>query len=338
MYVDKKLAGVAAVQTLSRLNRTYPNKDQTYVIDFVNSAEDIKAAFQPYYETAELADVSDPYIIIDLQQKLDDKRIYTPEEINNFVEAFFKGKQSEMQARIAPAVERYRVKQEDAQEKKDKLTIDELDLFRKDMTGFIRSYDFLSQIVNYADTDLEKRAIFFKHLLPWLKTIKRGEQIDLSAVNLTHYKLSNAGKQAIKLGAQTEDDKLSPVTAVGTGQARDPHQVLLSQIIEQMNDLFEGEIDDNDKLALVQHVASKMLDNAKLAQQASANTKEQFGASPDYKYVMMESVAEGLDRYTGMAKQVLNSSRVQDGLAEMLLELVYAEFAKKRGDGNVDKR
>lgn len=331
MYVDKKLSGVAAVQTLSRLNRTYPNKDQTYVIDFVNAAEDIKAAFLPYYETAELAGVSDPYIILDLQKKLDDMRIYTPEEVDNFVIAFFNGKQNDMQAKIAPAVERYRVRLKEAAAANDKKSIDALELFRKDVGGFIRTYDFLSQIVNYGDTDLEKRSIFYKHLLPWLKNSDRGEPIDLSAVKMTHYKLSNMGKRTVTLGSTTEENKLKPLTDVGSGQARDPHQVMLSEIIEKMNDLFEGELDENDKLTLVNHVAGKMLDNVTLAQQAAANTKEQFGASPDYKHVMLESVAEGLDKYQDMAKQVLNSSKVQDGLADMLLELVYAEFAKKRG-------
>jgi type I restriction enzyme R subunit len=147
---------------------------------------------------------------------------------------------------------------------------------------------------------------------------------------MTHYKLSNLGKRNVALASPTDEDKLKPLTDLGSGQARDPHQVLLSEIVEKMNDLFEGELDENDKLALVNHVAGKMLDNVTLSQQAAANTKEQFGASPDYKHIMLESVAEGLDKYQDMAKQVLNSPKVQDGLASMLLELVYAEFAKRR--------
>ena len=330
MYVDKKLAGVAAVQTLSRLNRTYPGKDQTYVIDFVNAAEDIKAAFQPYYESTELADVSDPYIILDLQKKLDDERIYTPEEIDKFVLAFFKGKQSDMQAYIAPAVERYRVRMEEAITSEDKHATDGLKLFRKDLTGFIRAYDFLSQLVNYADTDLEKRSIFFKHLVPWLKDTDRKDSIDLSSVKMTHYKLSNMGKKSVTLGAPTEEDKLKPLTGLGSGQAHDPHMAMLSEIIEKMNGLFDGDLDENDKLTLVNHVAGKMLENETLEKQAAANTKEQFGSSPDYKNVMMDSVAEGLEKYQEMAKQVLNSEKIQDSLAGLLLELVYAEFAKRR--------
>ncbi len=149
---------------------------------------------------------------------------------------------------------------------------------------------------------------------------------------MTHYKLSNMGKRNVTLGTPTEEDKLKPLTDVGSGQARDPHQVLLSEIIQKMNDLFEGELDEHDKLALVNHVAGKMLGDERLAQQAAANTKEQFGASPDYKNVMLESVADGLDKYQDMAKQVLNSPRVQEGLAGLLLELVYAEFAKRRNE------
>lgn len=338
MYVDKKLASVAAVQTLSRLNRTYPGKDQTFVIDFVNDPEEIKAAFQPYYETAELIDVSDPNLIHDLQTKLDASKVYTPEEVDGLVLAFFKKNQKDMQAKIAPAVDRYRVRFQEAVEADDKEAIDGLLLFRKDVAGFIRAYDFLSQIVDYADTDLEKRSIFFKHLLPWLKDERSKKSIDLSGVQLTHYKLSEKGKQAIKLEQNSAEYKLQPLTSVGAGQPHEPEVVLLKEIIAKMNDLFEGDLTDNDLLALANHVGGKMMENEMLEQQAAANSKEQFGASPDYKSVMMESVVDGLDKYQEMAKQVLNKPSVQDGLAEILLELVYAGFAKKRSDANAQGR
>lgn len=333
MYVDKKLASVAAVQTLSRLNRTMPGKDQTFIIDFVNDPEDIRAAFQPYYETSELAGVSDPNLIHDLQTKLDASRIYTPEEVEGLVVAYFKGRQGDMQAKVAPAVDRYRVQFKEAIEASDKEGIDALVLFRKDVGGFVRAYDFLSQIVDYADTDLEKRSIFFKHLLPWLKDERSRDTVDLSAVKLTHYKLSEKGKQDIKLGQNLDEYKLKPVSDIGSGKSRDPEVAMLSEIISKMNDLFEGDLTDNDLLALATHVGGLMIDNEILAEQAAANTKEQFGASPDYRNVMLDSVADGLDKYQEMAKQVLNSQRVQDGLSEILLDLVFAGFAKRRSDG-----
>lgn len=320
------------VATINSQTTARSGKDQTFVIDFVNDPEEIKAAFQPYFETAELADVSDPNLIHDLQSKLDAARIYTPEEVEGLVAAYFKGRQGEMQAKVAPAVDRYRVQFREAIEAADEEAIDELQIFRKDVGGFIRAYDFLSQIVDFGDTDLEKRSIYFKHLLPWLKDERSHDPVDLSAVKLTHYKLSDTGKQAIKLGQDLEDYKLKPLTDIGSGKSHDPEVAMLSAIIAKMNDLFEGDLSDNDLLALANHVGGLMMGNEMLAEQAAANTKEQFGASPDYKNVMLDSVADGLDKYQEMAKQVLNSPRVQDGLSEILLDLVFAGFAKRRGE------
>lgn len=329
MYVDKKLAGVAAVQTLSRLNRTAPGKDQTFVLDFVNETDEIRAAFQPYYETAELNGVSDPNLIHALQSKLDSEQIYTPEEVESFVVAYFKGTQKDMQAKVAPAVDRYRVRYQDAVGIEDKEAKDELDVFRRDVGTFVRAYDFLSQIVYFGDTDLEKRAIFLKHLLPLLRSLRRKDDIDLSEVKLTHYKLSDKGKQDIALAAGSEDGKLKPLTDLGSGKPHDPEQVLLAQVVSQMNDLFDG-VTDTDLLPFALHISGKMLENEMLAEQAAANTKEQFDASPDFKDAMIQSVADGFDKYSEMAKQVLNSPKVQHGLAALLGELVYAGFAKQR--------
>ena len=110
MYVDKRLAGVAAVQTLSRLNRIAPGKDETFILDFVNDPEEILAAFAPYYKTAQLTAVTDPNLIHRLQAKLDDVRLYTASEVDAFAAVFYdpKSQQKDLQAPIAPAVERYR--------------------------------------------------------------------------------------------------------------------------------------------------------------------------------------------------------------------------------------
>ena len=334
MYVDKKLAGVAAVQTLSRLNRTCPGKDQTFVLDFVNEPEEIRAAFLPYFETAELSGVSDPNLIHALQAKLDSEQIYTPEEVEAFVLAYFKGTQKDMQAKIAPAVDRYRVRMQDAAESEDKEAADALDVFRRDVGTFVRAYDFLSQIVDFGDTDLEKRAIYLKHLLPLLRSVRNKEEIDLSGVKLTHYKLSDKGKQNIVLGEAGEDGKLKPLTELGSGKPHDPEQVMLAQVVSKMNDLFEG-VSDTDLLPFALHISGKMLENTTLEQQAAANTKDQFDASPDFKDAMIQSVADGFDSYSEMAKQVLNSPKVQEGLAALLGDLVYAGFAKRRGDAGL---
>jgi len=331
MYVDKRLAGVTAVQTLSRLNRTYPGKTDTFVLDFVNAPDEILKAFLPYYKTAELANVSDPNIIHDLQSKLDAAQIYTPSEVDAFALAYFdpKGTQKQLQAHIAPAVDRYRERRRQAIEQKSKKDLDALDVFRKDLASFVRAYDFLSQIINYDDTELEKRSAFFRHLSPWLKTENQNEPIDLSSVELTHYRLQDQGKRRIQLGEEKEDVKLKPLTEIGTGTPRDPEQALLSEIIEQMNSLFEGDLSDADLLTYANHIKDKMLENDVLAQQAATNTKEQF-ALGDFNIAMMDAVIEGLDNYQSMASQVLGNEQVKKGFAALLLELVYRGFEQRR--------
>jgi type I restriction enzyme R subunit len=179
MYVDKKLHGVDAVQTLSRLNRTYPGKEVVFILDFYNEAEEIKESFEPYYRTATLTDVSDPNMIFELQMKLDANDIYTHNEVEQFAEAYFnpKGTQEAMSAAVKPAADRYKGRYKRALEalksantaldyakenqdasgihnaeldiKRAKEDKDALELFKKDLGTFIRMYEFLSQIVNY---------------------------------------------------------------------------------------------------------------------------------------------------------------------------------------------
>ncbi|HWS99890.1 MAG TPA: DEAD/DEAH box helicase family protein [Pyrinomonadaceae bacterium] len=331
MYVDKKLDDVAAVQTLSRLNRTYPGKTDTFVLDFVNTSDRILKAFLPYYKTARLSGVSDPNIIHDLQTKLDSARIYTPTEVDAFALAYFdpKGGQRQLQAQVAPAVERYRKRRKAALQEGDRQELDALEVFRKDLASFIRAYDFLSQIINYGDTDLEKRSAFYRHLLPWLKTENLSEPIDLSSVELTHYRLQDLGKRRIRLDDKAEEEgKLKPMTDVGTAVPRDRQQASLSEIVAQMNSLFEGELTDADLINYAHHVRDKMLESEVLAQQAATNSKEQF-ALGDFHDVMMDAVIEGLDNYQSMADQVLNNEQVQKGFAALLLDLVYQAFQKQ---------
>lgn len=334
MYVDKKLADVAAVQTLSRLNRMYPGKNDTYVLDFVNTSDRILKSFLPYYKTAELSGVSDPNIIHELQTKLDGSRIYTSPEVDTFALAYFdpKGGQKQLQAYIAPTVERYRERRKAALQEGNRQELDMLEVFRKDLATFIRTYDFLSQIINYGDTDLEKRSAFYRHLLPWLKTENLNEPIDLSNVQLTHYRLQDLGKRRIRLDDEAgEEGKLKPMTDVGTAVPRDRQQASLSEIVEQMNSIFEGELTDADLINYANHVRDKMLENEVLAQQAATNSKEQF-ALGDFHDVMMDAVIEGLDNYQSMADQVLNNEQVQKGFATLLLDLVYQAFQKQPGN------
>jgi type I restriction enzyme R subunit len=335
MYVDKKLAGVNAVQTLSRLNRTCTGKKDTYVLDFVNGVEEIHAAFAPYYETAQLTGVSDPNIIHDLQNKLDDAQIYSEAEVELFAKAAVnpKAKQAEIQAAIAPAVDRFRKQWQAARAADDKAALDALTIFRKDMGTFVRVYEFLAQIYDYGDAGLEKRNMFFHLLQPWLRVENADVALDLSAVELTHYRLQDLGAQAIKLVQESgEEYKLKPITEVGTADARDPEMALLREIIAQMNELFAGDLSEADLVTYAHHISSKMMENEELAMQAAQNSREQF-ALGDFGAAFMDAILEGLDAYQSMAEQVLTEDRTKEGFKRLVLELVYQGFAKRRRQG-----
>jgi type I restriction enzyme R subunit len=331
MYVDKPLAGVAAVQTLSRLNRTCTGKTQTFVLDFVNKPDEILAAFAPYYRTAELADVSDPNILHELQTKLDGERLYTEAEIGAFCTAYFdpQGTQKQLQARIAPAVDRFRVRLRAAEERGDKGELDALGIFRKDLGSFVRAYEFLAQIFDYGDTELEQRNVFYRHLQPWLKIEHKHTPLDLSAVALTHYRLQDLGRRAVKLEDEKGQYKLQPLGAAGTAVPHDPVMANLAEIVRQMNDLFSGDLSDADLLTYAQHITGKLLENPTLAEQAASNTAEQF-AMGDFPKAFVDVVVDALDSYQSMAEQVLAKETTRAGFERLVLELVYRGFARAR--------
>jgi len=348
MYVDKRLAGIQAVQTLSRLNRAYPGKDTTYVIDFVNDTEEVLAAFKTYHTTAELSATTDPNLVYNLRAKLDSAGHYDDFEVDRVVavELNPNAKQSELIAAITPVedriMKRYKAAQAAlklAQDKNDDKAalaaqeeLDALTLFKGDLGAYIRLYTFLSQIFDYGNTALEKRAIFFKRLLPLLEFGREREGIDLSKVVLTHHHLKNLGKTTMTLGVG-DTPKLYPFSDAGSGSVQEKETAWLYDIIEKVNDLFEGELSDQDKLVYVNKVLrGKLLESEKLRQQATNNTKEQFANSPDLKSEILNAVMGALDAHTLMSSQVLNSAAVQGGLKDILLN--YAGlYETLRGTG-----
>jgi len=335
MYVDKRLAGIQAVQTLSRLNRCSPGKDTTYVLDFVNDTGEILEAFRTYYETAELADVTDPNIVFNLRAKLDAAGHYDDFEVDRVVAVELKpgAKQSELVSALEPVVDRlhrrYKAAQEalkGARESKNataeeaaKNELDALLLFQGDLGTFVRLYTYLSQIFDYGNTDIEKRAIFFKHLLRLLEFGREREGIDLSRVVLTHHTLRNEGKRAMVLGSE-EKPKLEPLTEAGGGGLHEKQKALLAEIIQRMNDLFEGDLTDGDQLVYANSVIKgKLLESDTLRKQAANNSKEQFANSPDLKTALMNAIMDALEAHTTMSTQALESEKVREGLKAILL-------------------
>jgi len=335
MYVDKMLGGIQAVQTLSRLNRAHPGKDTTYILDFVNEPADILQAFKTYFETAELEATTDPHLVYDLRAKLDAAGHYDDYEVERVAKVDLdpNGTQKALDAAIAPVADRLlkrfkAAQQEQAQAlandddmaaKAAKDTLDALALFKGDMGAYVRLYAFLSQIFDYGNTEIEKRFLFFKRLIPLLEFGRERDTVDLSKVVLTHHTLKDRGKQPMGLNADGTY-KLPPMDAVGSGMVREKDAAYLTEIIDKVNGLFEGELSDTDQLVYVNGVLKgKLLENETLIQQAASNSKEQFASSPDLKGALMDAIMDALDAHTTMSTQALGSERVRNGLRDILL-------------------
>ena len=348
MYVDKKLGGVDCVQTLSRLNRTYAGKEHTFILDFVNELEETKEAFEPYYKTSELEDVTNPNIVYDVQAKLESNGVFTQIDIDNYARAFFdpKGTQALMSSALKPSIDRYKDAYKEAvvkvKELKEALHIaknnkdtkgtqnleldlkevnekkNALDLFKKDMISFTRLYEFLSQIVDYEDTELEKLWAFSKGLIPNIRTYDEKEEVDISLIKLTHYKLHKQNQEDIKL---VGNGTLSPITGAGSAVAKDPEKEFLSKIVEALNSLFQGDFTEDDVLSYLNTITTKVMENEKVVLQVKNNTKEQamLGGFSD---AINDAVIDSLDAHQSMATQVLSEDRVRIGLANMVYDLI----------------
>ncbi|MBL0115809.1 MAG: type I restriction endonuclease subunit R [Sphingomonadales bacterium] len=334
MYIDRRLAGIQAVQTLSRLNRSHPGKDTTYVLDFVNSSEEVLQAFRQYFETAEIEATTDPNLIFDLRAKLDASGHYDDYEVERLVKAELDptATQGQLIAALEPVAQRllYQFKQAQdrfkaAQANKDKTATDDardemnaLLLFKGDMGTFVRIYTFLSQIFDYGSTDIEKRFLFYKRLIPLLQFGREREGVDLSSVKLTHHNLKDEGKRNLSISG--DKVPLPPITGAGSGSVQDKQKALLAEIIAKVNDLFEGELTDDDQLIYVNNVIKgKLLESESLRVQAQNNTKAQFAASPTLATEILNAVMDALNAHETMSSQALNNEKVRDGLKEILL-------------------
>jgi type I restriction enzyme R subunit len=335
MYVDKRLSGIQAVQTLSRLNRCYPGKEAPFVLDFVNDPGEILESFKAYYTTAELSGVTDPNIVLDLRLKLDGLGLYDEHEVDRVVNVVMdpNAKQKQYEAAITPVADRL-LKQfaaaktaradalaakndQAAQAAQDEM--DSLILFRSDMQTYLRAYTFLSQIFDYGNTDFEKRSIFYRALVRLLKFGREREGVDLSEVKLTHHSVRNRGKQNLSL-SEEDTPKLDPLTDAGSGQVHEKEKARLREIIARLNDLFEGELTDSDKLLYVDRVIKeKLLESKILVKQARTNTKEQFAGSPDLGAEVESAIMDALDAHTAMSTQALESKSVQREMVNILL-------------------
>lgn len=357
MYVDKKLQGVDCVQTLSRLNRIFPGKE-TFVLDFYNDPQEILDAFAPYYNQAQLEDVSDANIVYDLQKDLDAEQIYHWQEVVAFAEAFFdpKAAASKLSYYCQPARERfatrYKATLEDirvwrdarrtAEKNGDKAGLqkaekelkdageskDALDIFRKRLQSFVRAYEFLSQIVHYDDRELEQLCVYAKHLHPLLRTDRLDEdKVDVSELQLTHYRITKRTEKALRLDEAEGDYDLKPVSDVGTAKPKDADKKKLSEIIERLNDLFGAEVSDADKLHYFNGLVDRLERDEEVVQQVVGHNAEQVmhGLFPKR---FNDAVLDAINDHEAISVPILDNPETARQAALIALAMLYERLGK----------
>ena len=358
MYVDKKLTGVDCVQTLSRLNRIYKGKAEsgTFVLDFLNDPQDILEAFQPYYETASLADVSDPDQVHDLFDKLCAPKIFLWNEVEQFVEAFYsKNKSNAAISNICkPAVERwqkrYKLAREQAQHAKMileqtketgnvvlmtnaendykgfKADQDALEIFKKDLGTFTRQYEFMSQIVDYDSKDLEKLSLYARNLQPLLReSLDNEDEVDLSNIVMSHYRVSKLYQQDLKL--QEGHGELEAGGGGGTGKPKDQKEELLSKVINRLNEVFAGEdFTDKDKVNFMNTIWDKVTENEIVVKQFSNNSTDQImlGGYPD---AAEDAMFEAKEAFEDMTMHLLSNPNQFKKFIRLMLDTKLGEHA-----------
>ncbi|MDT3721239.1 type I restriction endonuclease subunit R [Pseudomonas oryzihabitans] len=321
MYVDKKLSGIQAVQTLSRLNRMAPGKEDTFVLDFRNRPEEIFKAFKPYYGETPYEGMTDPQHLYRLQHQIEELQIIYSDEVNAYCNLYFTGKrkesvhdQAKMNGLLDLAVERFKQLEEEEQLECKGLLV-----------SFRNLYGFLSQVMPYQDSELERLYTYLRFLLTKLPRDASGPgyQVD-DEVSLEYYRLQKISEGSIDL-AQGEAKALKGPSDVGTGQPGD-EEVPLSELVKALNERFGTNFTEADQLFFDQ-IEAEAVANEELEKAVNANSLEDFG------YVFRKAF-EGLviDRMEGnedIFSRLMSDGDFRDVAADHLLHKVYRTLRRK---------
>ena len=335
MYVVKKLAGVQAVQTLSRLNRIAPGKTRTFVLDFVNEEIDIFDAFKPYYETTPVGENADPQQLNGLQHKILEPGIVTPEDVSDFAQVWYRRRREHsrsdhrtMNAVLDRIVERFKELEESDREQ-----------YRGVLTAFRNLYAFLSQVIPYQDSELEKLCTLVRNLLTKLPRDDSGEHFHLDdEVTLKYFRMRQIGEGSIDL-SKGEAEPLKGPTDVGTAQVKD-EEVELSSLVEKLNERFGTDFTEADQLFFDQ-VSSIAENKEKITEAALANTFENF--SSYFERVLEELFIERMDGNEDIFNHVMSDTTFRgmahDHIARQVWERIRALHeakAKEREEAYVE--
>ena len=331
MFVDKRLAGIQAVQTLSRLNRIHPLKEDTFVLDFVNDREEIREAFKTYYEGAEMGEEVDPARMYAIKGELDASGIYLDEEVERFSAIYFKRKRRQsaldhqtMNAALDPAVSRFTVRRDDDEE--------EAEDWRGKVQAFLNLYGFLSQVIPYQDSDLERLYVFLRHLAAKLPRRKSGPAYQFDdEVRLEYYRLQKIGEGSIPL----QDGEARPLdgpTEVGSGLVR-PQPVPLSQLIDIVNERFGTDFNPADQLFFDQIVEAAVADDA-LRQAAAVNPGDKFELV--FKNLLEHLFVERMDQNEEIFVRFMNDAPFQKIVTTWMASEAYRRLRSDDSRGEAE--
>lgn len=311
MYVDKVLTGLAAVQTLSRLNRIHPLKSDTFVLDFRNEADDVVAAFEPYYGRT-VAPPTDPNLLWDTRRRLDQYDVLRPNEIEATISLLLTltgpKDHGRVYALLDPAVERFRV-----------LSEEERLEFKDALDKFVRTYSFLSQIVSFGDSNLERDYLYCRALAAQLRDAATIERLDLGTeVELTHLRSEITFEGSLALTAETAEVK--SVYGDGAGRSNEPAIEPLSQIVQELNERFGLNLDEQDQLLFDQFEETWIADS-KVTEQARNNTLENFRLVFDR--IFLSTVVGRMDDNEAIYKRILDEPEFQTALMDLYATKVY---------------
>lgn len=324
MYVDKKLSGVKAVQTLSRLNRMCAGKEDTFVLDFANETEDILNSFQPYYELTSIKENSDPNHLYDLKAELDKANVIWETEVNNFCNLFFKSSKSlstsdqgKLNAYIDPAVERFKALPTETDDVMG--TVTNQDDFKNTLQTFCRTYSFLTQIMPFSDVDLEKLFTYCRFLLKKLPRTSQNDKFKLGdEVSLEYYRLQKIAEQNIIMDSQ------GVYELEGGGQAgirlTKEEEANLSEIIEVLNKKFQTEFNTADKLFFDQ-IEEELVVHGGLKEQAQNNPIENFKFG--FEELFLDKLIARMEQNQDIFTKMMDDKEFGDVVKGYMLKKVY---------------
>lgn len=307
MYVDKKLAGVNAVQALSRLNRVHPDKEETMVLDFTNEADAIKEAFDPYYERTLLSEATDPNVLYDLQRRLLEFDIYSEADVDVFAAEYFgkKPTQAKLYKILRPCVDRFKEREEAEQGD-----------FRSQLSEFIQFYAFLSQVLTFKDADLEKLYTFGRLLRPYIAGERQKLPVEVQqAIDMESLRIQpiRRGKIALDRG-QGRLDPVDPASGGGPGLTEEE---VLSRIIAELNERFGSDLGEADRVALAQ-VGKRLSENSALEASLRVNQPKDFRLAFEQKAidVFQEIIDSNFQLYKRATDDPPFGKALLDGLFE----------------------